>query len=73
MNTRTQWFGIDDVGQPVHVGWWEARYAHDAIQKWWWDGDVWRVGPRKAPTMFGNIWTAGECYRGLATKPKAKP
>jgi hypothetical protein len=76
MSAVTQWFGIDNDGQPVNVGWYDVRYSWELCEsgvcKWrrWWDGRYWCETPNGAQTQFGNRNTNGEFYRGLAVKPK---
>lgn len=74
MNTVTRWFSIDDDGQPEREGWYEVLYLFDTdecdLRRRYWDGHLWLCAPGGARVGFGNHFTRGERWRGLAEKPK---
>ena len=69
----TQWFSIDQHGNPVRRGYYEVLFASevepDGTTRYW-DGRAWRMRENDNTSIFGLGDTRGERWRGLTAPAK---
>ncbi len=64
MSKLTKWIKCKDQ-QPSLPGWYDMRHA---IDRKYWDGEYWRLGPYCAVSAYGDKHDA---WRGLSENPSA--